>query len=851
MTLTSFLHNRWTRRAGWALACYALFALLTWWGVPAAARRALPEVAKKFPGFTAAAGEVRFNPFLLAVTVRGFAFSHEQLGDIVTCEEFYASLQPLDLLRLAVGLREMRFTRPQLFAAIAQDGKTFLDYMPKSEPMTFTPRLVVHRLEVARAAMVLESRLRAAPQKVAADPINFAFSNLSTLKNDEGAYNFTARTDQGETMQWTGKLTLRPARLSGRIVAAEIDASREDTAAPGAPVAISAGRVNVSADYELSYDEGILSAGLSNARLGIRGLHWALRGSAEAPRGPFAIEAGPARLDLRAPLPPAPGQKVTLAFNSPVAGSGLVDLKAALLPKPLSGTLRLLVEKLPLAPFSPLTPPPTQVSIDSGTFSLDASATATAGMEEISAKALFSVDNFLMSDSASRTVLARFDRFGIEDLTASVKNSRVSIGRISLSRPYLRLFKGGDGRTNIESALGLSSSTAPAGDAPAAPPAEAGGTAAPGQTPWRLALKRFSLDGGKITVQDESVAPAFALTTQKVSAELSNLSTDNRSTAAFSAKGFIETAPFDIAGTVRVSSVSAWADARVNARGIQLTAFSPYFIKMAGYKLDKGTMDLDLRENLNHPLIDTSNKIVLDQLTLGEKVPSPDAMKIPVKLGIAILKDRHGVIDLDVPVSGSLDNPEFRLAPLILKTVVNLLVKAALSPFSALGKAMGSDADLSKVFFAAGAHELDPAAQAALDKVIQALADRPELRLGVRGSATRSDALAMGELALQRQLRGPDKPAAPLTPKELASLPALHAKLLGAPAASPEEARTKLVESMAAGPAEMRALAIARAGEIREYLGGKGLAAERFFSLDPAVNETDAAPASCELQLDV
>lgn len=849
MTLNGFLQNRWTRRAGWALACYALFALVAWWGVPAAARRALPQAARKFPGFTATAGEVRFNPFLLAATVRGFAFSHEQLGEIVTCEEFYASLQPLDLLRLAVGLREMRFTRLQVSAAIAQDGKTFLDYMPESEPMTSMPRLVVHRLEVARAALALESRLRAAPQKVTADPINFAVDNLSTLKNDEGAYNFTARTDRGETMQWTGRLTLRPARLSGRMVAAELDASRESTAAPGAPVAISAGRVNVSADYEVGYDGGVLSAGLSNARLAVRGLHWALRRGDAAPRGPFSLEAGPARLDLRAPLPPAPGQQVTLAFNSPVAGSGLVDLKAALSSEPLAGTLRLLVERLPLAPFSPLTPPPTQVSIDSGTFSLDADVAVPAGLRDVSGKVLFSVDNFLMSDRASRAVLASFDRFAVDGLSASVKDSRVSVGRISLARPYLRLFKGAGGGTNIEYALGLSASTAAPAGAPAAA-ANPGGAAAPAAAPWRLALKRFSLDGGKIAVQDESVAPAFALTAQKVSAELTDLSTDNRSTAAFSAKGFIETAPFDIAGTVRVSSVSAWADARVNARGIQLTAFSPYFVKMAGYKLDKGTMNLDLRESLAHPLIDTSNKIVLDQLTLGEKVPSPDAMKIPVKLGIAILKDRHGVIDLDVPVSGSLDNPEFRLAPLILKTLVNVIVKAALSPFAALGKAMGGDADLSKVSFAAGASGLDPAAAAALDKVVQALSDRPELRLGVRGSATRADALALGELALQRRLRGPGKPPAPLTPKEEASLPALHAKLLGVPAASPEEAHAKLVESLAAGPAEMRALAIERAGEIGKYLGEKGLAPERLFSLDPAVDADGAAPAACELQLD-
>lgn len=82
-------------------------------------------------------------------------------------------------------------------------------------------------------------------------------------------------------------------------------------------------------------------------------------------------------------------------------------------------------------------------------------------------------------------------------------------------------------------------------------------------------------------------------------------------------------------------------------------------------------------------------RFVVNQLQLGERVESPDAVSLPLQLAVALLKDRNGVIDIDLPVRGTLDDPKFRLGPIIWKAVVNLLLKIVTSRFRLLGNLFG------------------------------------------------------------------------------------------------------------------------------------------------------------------
>src|SRR5690606_14990750 len=123
------------------------------------------------------------------------------------------------------------------------------------------------------------------------------------------------------------------------------------------------------------------------------------------------------------------------------------------------------------------------------------------------------------------------------------------------------------------------------------------------------------------------------------------------------------------------------------------------------------------------------NNIVLDQLTFGDKVESPDAIKLPVLFAVSLLKDRNGVIDVNLPISGSLDDPKFSVGGIVLRIIVNLIVKAVTAPFTLLANLAGAGGELSWIGFEPGRSSLEAAALKKLEAVAKALNDRPGLKL--------------------------------------------------------------------------------------------------------------------------
>ena len=136
-------------------------------------------------------------------------------------------------------------------------------------------------------------------------------------------------------------------------------------------------------------------------------------------------------------------------------------------------------------------------------------------------------------------------------------------------------------------------------------------------------------------------------------------------------------------------SASLFTDIRVQFAGVDMTSVTPYSGRFAGYKIEKGKLSIDVTYHVENRQLEAKQKFVIDQLQLGEKVESPDAVSLPLKLAVALLKDRNGVIDIDLPMTGSLDDPKFRLGPLIWKAFVGLLTKIATAPFALLGKLFG------------------------------------------------------------------------------------------------------------------------------------------------------------------
>lgn len=424
-----------------------------------------------------------------------------------------------------------------------------------------------------------------------------------------------------------------------------------------------------------------------------------------------------------------------------VNGGGNVQLTGSYVPEPLATSLKVAIDAVALQPFQPYVNNFAKLDLKSGTLSL-AGHTNFALRGEIPAmdfrgdiwlEKIRAVDRNLATDFI-RCARLDFKRLKYRDTPASLE-----LAEIVARRPYLRAIIGPDRITNFQN-LFISDSTAADSLEPVMP----------------AAIGHVRVSDGELNFSDLSLSPNFTVSILEMNGAIKGLSSEQLARAEVDLKGKVDKyAPVTISGQINPLSEQAFTDIAMDFQNIELTTFTPYSGKFAGYKIDKGKLTLNLHYVLSKRYLTAENRIVIDQLTLGEKVESPDATSLPVRLGIALLKDSRGVINLDIPVKGSLDDPQFSLMPIVLKALVNLFVKAVTSPFRLLGSLFGGGGDdMEYVSFAPGADTLSVAQNAKLDSLARALTERPELKLDIRGAAAlAADRETLAQRAIMAQLR--------------------------------------------------------------------------------------------------
>ncbi|MEO6034465.1 MAG: DUF748 domain-containing protein, partial [Verrucomicrobiota bacterium] len=268
-------------------------------------------------------------------------------------------------------------------------------------------------------------------------------------------------------------------------------------------------------------------------------------------------------------------------------------------------------------------------------------------------------------------------------------------------------------------------------------------------------LNTFVLENASIKYSDHSITPTCNFDIQEFGGTINGLSSKNDSPADVDIRGKIdERSTFSIVGKLYPLASNLFVDLAIATKATSLTAFTPYMEKFGGYPLNKGNLSATLHYDVQGGNLKAQNKIEIDQLTLGAKNNSPDATKLPVKLAIALLKDRKGKIELDVPLSGRLDDPKFNVGSLIWQVVMNILAKAATSPFALLGAMFGGGEEMTFVQFAPGSAEVPEAEAQKLDKLAKALYDRPALSLEIQGSADKAkDKVALAHAKFEDQIK--------------------------------------------------------------------------------------------------
>ena len=343
---------------------------------------------------------------------------------------------------------------------------------------------------------------------------------------------------------------------------------------------------------------------------------------------------------------------------------------------------------------------------------------------------------FNSEDRRLKKDLLSWERLDVKGLVYDYAPARTTIREIALTKPYIRFIVGPDLVTNIQT-LAIPPDSLPVAFRPS--PADT--------TPMPMEIGVVRVMDGSMYYADLSLTPNFATGIQSLNGTIRELSSAQASHAMVSLNGKVdEFSPVKIEGTINPLNSRGMTDIGVTFENIELTTFTPYSGKFMGYRINKGKLDLDLHYAVQDRHLKGENRILIRQLTLGEKVESKDATSLPVKFAIALLKDKNGNIDLDLPVHGDLDDPKFSVMKIVAKVLVQLVVKAVTSPFKLFGAIFGGDDTevAPAIAFPYGSAVLDTSEVRKLDAILKGMNDRPNVRLEIEQAGLRSrDSLAV------------------------------------------------------------------------------------------------------------
>jgi Domain of Unknown Function (DUF748) len=316
----------------------------------------------------------------------------------------------------------------------------------------------------------------------------------------------------------------------------------------------------------------------------------------------------------------------------------------------------------------------------------------------------------------------------------------LNIDQIALNNFFARVIIDPSGRINLQDVMRTAPSerrsltTAQPQVAAAPVPKPPASAAAEPSASFPIKIRELKLEAGSVRYTDNFIKPNYTANLVDLGGTVSGLSSAADSSAAVDVRGQVNSAPLTIEGRINPIRGDLFVDLKAGVHGMELAPLSPYSGKYVGYGIERGKLSFDVAYKLEHRQLSAENRLVLDQLTFGEKVESPDATTLPVRFAISLLKDRNGVIDLNLPIGGSLDDPQFSIGGVIVKVIVNLVSKAVTAPFAMLGSLFGGGEELSFVEFDPGQVEVGPAGQARLQALAKALIERPGLTLEIAAS---------------------------------------------------------------------------------------------------------------------
>ncbi|MGA2515061.1 MAG: DUF748 domain-containing protein [Thermodesulfobacteriota bacterium] len=448
-------------------------------------------------------------------------------------------------------------------------------------------------------------------------------------------------------------------------------------------------------------------------------------------------------LDLKVEkISTAKNSKGKLSLSLLLNKKGTISTTGSIGIDPISAELKMDLKGIEIGSFQSYWADKVKITVTSGAFSTTGNLLlGSAGNQgfKINYRGNAALSNFASIDKANAEDFLKWESLSFNGLNVGTNPFLTDIKGISLTNFYSRVIMNAGGTLNLQEILEKGE---PKIETPSPPVTQEKTTTSaqkkvplsPKESSKNIKIGTITLQGGRIDFSDRSVNPEYSTRLTEIGGRVSGLSSEETTLADVDLRGKLDDhAPLEITGKINPLKEDLYVDLKVRFKDMELSPTTPYAGKYVGYTVEKGQLSLDLKYLIVKKKLESQNYIHLNQLTLGDKVESPHATKLPVKLAIALLKDRTGEIKLDIPVTGSLDDPKFSVWGIILKILINLLAKAATSPFSLLGALFGGGEELSFVEFDYGSTVIAEQNMKKIDTLVKALHDRPALKLDIEG----------------------------------------------------------------------------------------------------------------------
>ena len=438
-------------------------------------------------------------------------------------------------------------------------------------------------------------------------------------------------------------------------------------------------------------------------------------------------------------------EPVSYEITGSLASGGQLSLNGQLTPAPFTLEAAISGNGIALAAFEPYVQEGANLAITSGTLGVDGNLDLDGQQEPLtgtfSGTAEVAGLDLKLPDSSGS--LVSWQTLRLAPIEYNVYPARLEIGTVTLAQPVINVVRNTDNIHNVER---IAKAPAAGGQQEATADAQQGEDSEPG---FIFRIGQLMLENGELAYTDRTLAPAFTTSFDELNGSVTGLSNISPQQGKVSIRGRVGgVADLDFEGTIGTLGTEDVSDLKLNMQELSLPALSPYFGRYLGYGVDSGKLNLNLDYEIAGSRIDASNLVVMDRLELGSAIASDQAVNAPVKLGLALLRDSKGVIEVDLPISGDLSDPDFSVGKVVMRAFVNLLAKAAASPFSMLGSiaelAGLSGEELGKVRFIPGSIQLAEGEAEKLAALADALLDRPDLLLNIRGNVeSQADGLAL------------------------------------------------------------------------------------------------------------